>query len=72
MSVHQLQLGIMTGFCVADFTGGVVLDKYLHEPTEFDLALFYDDFPWVNNLNDLFDNLKGQHLQLDWEAIANL
>ena len=70
--IHHLGQWILTGYCVADFTGGVVIDKYLHDPEKFDLQLFYEDFPWVNNLNDLFDYLKGQHLQLNWEAIANL
>jgi len=70
--IHYLGQWILTGYCVADFTGGVVLDRYLHDPAKFDLQLFYEDFPWVNNLNDLFDYLKGQHLQLTWEAIANL
>ncbi|OJW34083.1 MAG: hypothetical protein BGO54_05280 [Sphingobacteriales bacterium 46-32] len=70
--IHPLRQWILTGYCVTDFTGVVALDKYLHDPTRFDIHLFYQDFPGVNNLNDLFDYLNGLHLQLNWEAIANL
>jgi len=70
--IHHLGQWILTGYCVADFTNVVVLDKYLHEPTRFDIHLFYQDFPWVNNLNDLFDYLKEQGIELNWNTIANL
>jgi hypothetical protein len=70
--VPQLALTIITGYCTADFTGGLTFDKYLPEDGLFNFQLFYQDFPSVNNINEFFDYLKSQHLELNWEAIAGL
>ncbi|MDF7820204.1 hypothetical protein P1X15_21470 [Runella sp. MFBS21] len=58
---------IFSGFCATDFTNGIPnLEKYICD-NEFDLKIFYEDYPYVQNVNDLLLYLKNNEIEVDSE-----
>ena len=56
---------IFSGFCAADFTNGVNnIDKYVKDG-QFDLKIFYKDYPYLQNANDLLQYLKDMEIDVD-------
>lgn len=62
---------IFSGFCAADFTNGIPdPNRYMHDG-KFDLKIFYKEYPYLQNANDLLQYLKSNGIEVDAEKAVS-